>query len=141
MQHIYRMFLCFAAASLVVAKHWAYSRSFNDGSSTSRRIGRKISPGLQDRPLDGFSHWLHHIVAQDPDEGLLSQTFVNGSIPPHCTLDDLIDLLNIDPREPKQGPTLPPQISPRWPEQQAEFVFSHLPYPLDPRCTSDSSKW
>lgn len=141
MKYTYQLFLFLSIASMVGAKQRPYDRYLGESSRKSKWTVRKKAIEPAEQPLDGFLHWLHHVIANDPDDGALSQAFTNGSIPPHAALDELIDRLNVPPVEPSQGPALPLHLPPRWPDQQAEAVFSHLPYTIDPQCTSNPSKW
>ena len=124
---------------------WATLSDWYLGASLSTRklTGRERAPedNLNDQSRNEFLRWLHHVVANDPDDGPLSQTFTNGSIPPRATLDELIDPLMVPAGEPGLDATLPSTLPLSRADLQPRALFSHLPYLIDESCISDPSTW
>jgi hypothetical protein len=141
MNQIWLTFVLYYSLAHVDAEQWPYDRYLGEISKSGKLIPRKKAPEFENDPSNGFLHWLHHVVGKDPDDGPLSQTFVNGSIPPRTTWDELIDHLNIPTPPPSDESKPAPPVPPYSPDHEAKAVFSHLTYPVDVRCTSDEFKW
>ena len=141
MKQFFHTLIILSIISETVAKRWPYERYLGELSSDGKWTVQNELREPEDGPSHGFLRWLHHIVANDPDDGPLSQTFANGSIPPHATLEELICRLNLPTEQPINEIVPPSHDASHWPDRKAKAVFSHLPYAVDPRCASDPSKW
>ena len=141
MKYNLHAFVLYYILAHVGAKQWPYDRYLGDTSNSGKLTPKKEAPEFEDDPSNGFLHWLHHVVGNDPDDGPLSQAFINASIPRHASWDELIDRVNIPTHQPNVTTIPSIRVAPYSPDHQTEAVFSHLPYPVDVRCTSDVFKW
>lgn len=129
-----------ACFPIAVAKPWPYDRVYSH-KKEGLRLTPNVSSSETSTHKDHFVHWFRGIV--DKDEDQLMNIFKNGTIPEHIvTLDQLIDHIQL-PEKPLTGPLTqndtrnPPSSA----SEQAQRLFKHLNYPLDPRCTINKSWW
>lgn len=137
--------ICFFS-SLFTARQWPYNRYKGIQQRSGNYIPDASSPEIGDgaSPDYFFVRWLRQVVETDTS-GELKKTFQNGTIPDHLNdIDRLAIIIDVPPsgsnntRVPPdsfhQEPLLAPHV-------EASKLFSHLPYPLDPKCINDKSKW
>ena len=137
MQPLGRVLLFLSSICVIVlAEKWPYNhRYFGHHNDDGFYSANKSQPHVAHHNL--FGEWLHHMVRGDTT-GELQRVFVNGSIPSKIrTVDDLLDHLDV----PAANASIHPSEILPWPQNEAEYLFKHLPYPLDPRCTGDRTKW
>jgi hypothetical protein len=124
---------------LCSSEQWPYNRYHGIRSMKGHFVPEKSRPEFQEEPHNLFGQWFHGIVESNQTEQF-QDLFINGSIPHHATFDDILNSL----KKPKHISNIsipPPHIPRPWPQGRATTLFEHLPYPVDPRCTSDTSKW
>lgn len=121
-------------------KQWPYNRYRGVESKNGRFKAQTSHPEFKAEPHSKFGQWFHQIVKLD-HTGQLQGLFTNGSVPRGASFEDLLNNLNIPEKAPGNVSRLPPHVPRPWPQQEAKNLFANLPYPVDPRCTSDRSKW
>lgn len=127
--------------SVVLASKWPYKRYQGFPKHGEAWRPNKTLPEFHKHPRNLFGRWLRHLVDID-STGQLKQVFTNGSIPRGLgSFDNLLDHIDA-PTPPSKAPSpfLPPSV-PLSPQIEAAQLFKHLPYPIDPRCTNDRSKF
>ena len=130
-----------------VAETWPYSRYIDSFAQPGTVVARSLGPVLEANSYNLFGEWLHGLIENGTAKGLQS-VFINGSIPYHIkSFEELLDYVDVPPLS-SSSPGFPPTNAssrppgtPLWPQDEAAAVFQHLPYPLDPRCSSERSKW
>ncbi len=126
--------------SLVVSEPWPYNRYHAAQVGNGQHKADRSRPEFDGDPDNHFGRWFHRLVKND-DLGLKS-FFVNGSVPHNATFDDILHNLAVRGAvSPGNHSALPPHIPRPWPKFEANTLFKHLSFPLDPRCTSDKTKW
>ena len=134
-QQIRRVLLLLLICAFTLADKWPYNRYVGHHDADGLYKADESSPRFGHRNL--FGEWLHHMVKKDTT-GELQRVFVNGTIPHKIeSVDELLDHVDV----PATNASIPPSAILPWPRNEAEYLMKHLPYPLDPRCTGDRSKW
>jgi len=123
---------------------WPYKRYHAQQTKDGKFHADTSRPEFEEDPQNAFVHWLHH-VSNTQDSAAVRSMFINNTIPKHVNrFDELYEYLDVPPAKPGVGDNrsylLPPMI-PHLPSGEAAQLFSHLNYPLDPRCTVDRSRW
>jgi hypothetical protein len=101
-------------------------------------VEKESELGLHAGEKDLFAGWLRHVVNHD-STGELRKVFLNDSIPVGTVTQQLADRFNYP--DSSEGEAVPSRSIPAAPMIEAENLFRHLAFPLDPRCTGDRSKW
>ena len=132
-------FLLHVSASLT--DQWPYNRVIGDVKDSGKVVADPSKPQFEEHPDNLFVAWLHDVINKNENLTSLQNAFVNGTIPDDAKwFDDILDNIDVSasytPRPIKKSP-----LRPNFPQRDAQQLFSHLPYPLDPRCTVDRSLW
>ncbi len=127
--------------AFALAESWPYNRVLGQFDKSGKYVPDKTSPEFASDPDNLFVGWLHQVVNKSPADSQLSKVF-NGSISSNATsISDLIYELNPPaPENRTANITLPPSIPSAHLGLEALRLFSHLGYPVDPRCVVDKPK-
>ncbi len=134
-------YLCLSLLSLrVAADQWPYHRVVGDVKDSGEIVPIKSKPEFEANPDNLFVGWLRDVLNNE-NITKVRRAFVNGTLPDEAKwFDDILDSIdvpaNFTPQPIKVSPTRP-----NFPYRDAAQLFSHLGYPLDPRCTVDRSRW
>ncbi|KAI1339407.1 heme peroxidase [Xylariaceae sp. FL0016] len=124
-------------ASIATAERWPYNRVYS-GPNLRPNKSDPVAP-----PDNHFIQWLRDIHARD-ESGQLEGIFKNDTIPDHVlTFNDLVDHIQLPDSSPDVavGPARDPHQLAFSSRVEANRVFEHLNYPIDPRCTINKSWW
>ncbi|KAG8533893.1 uncharacterized protein KY384_001634 [Bacidia gigantensis] len=133
--------LClYATTPSVIADQWPYHRVVGDIKDNGDIVPIKSKPEFKEHPDNLFVGWLRDVL-NNANVTSVEHAFVNGTLPDDAKwFDDVLDSIkipaNFTPAPIKVSPNLP-----NFPLREATQLFSHLQYPLDPRCTVDRSRW
>lgn len=137
------LFLSLGFAWHSAAKQWPYDRYYGTPDKNGNPVANKHLPEYDEtsRPHNEFGHWLHRLVEHGTVGGL-QETFTNGSLPNHPSFHDIRETLSV-PEPPRNDTAVSPSPKslPSWPQNEAQALLGHLPWPLDPRCTASKDKW
>lgn len=130
--------------ALTLGHKWPYNRYHAQRTKDGKFHTNTSRPEFEEDPQNGFVEWLHH-VSNTQDSAAVRSMFINNTVPKHVTgFDELYEYLDVPAAQPDVGDNrsylLPPMV-PQLPSGEAARLFSHLNYPLDPRCTVDRSRW
>ena len=133
--------LSFATLVLcVTADQWPYNRVAHGVQNPGNTVAVKSDSGPQPHPENLLINWLRDVVNRQ-NITALQHAFVNGIIPDDVQwFDDVLSSIEA-PDNSTLKPITPHHILPNFPHREATHLFSHLGYPLDPRCTVDRSRW
>ncbi|KAF5497051.1 Peroxidase [Colletotrichum siamense] len=128
----------------VLANQWPYERYYPKTNKQGDPVADKAQPefGDQDRgPENQFGEWLGRLINQGTVAGL-QDIFTDGSLPKHPSFDDIWKNVKTPVVPPNQThATRPPGYKATWPQNEAEALLGHLPWPLDQRCTASKDQW
>ncbi len=137
MRLIIRCAALFFLSTLGASEQWPYNRFHGVESAKGTLVPQKSKPEFIVDPHNKFARWFRNIVDKD-HTGQLREIFEAGSIPPNASLQDILQGIKT-PEPPRGNASVPVPQTPA--HQQAASLFSHLPFPLDTRCTADKFKW
>jgi cytochrome P450 len=140
MYSFWKILHLFPLCAVVSAHRWPYNRYHGVPTKDGHFKPDKSHPEFEHDPQNLLGEWLHNLVKVD-STGQLQQIFVNGLVPHNATFDQILANINIPAPVDKNKTILPPHVPRPWPQQESAELFQHLNYPIDPRCTSDHSRW
>ena len=124
------------------AAQWPYHRVVGDVKDSGKIVPNPSKPEFKEEfPDNLFVGWLRDVINTNENLTSLRNAFANGTIPDDAKwFNDVLDNVdvpaNYTPQPIKKSP-----LRPNFPLRDAQQLFKHLPYPLDPRCTVDRSRW
>ena len=124
----------------VATNQWPYNRVAHGVDDYGKTVAVKSDAVSQAHPENLFVGWLRGIVNKQ-NLTAIQHAFVNGTISDDVQwFDDVSN--SIDTPDCSTLTSVSPHpILPNFPLHEATHLFSHLGYPLDPRCTVDRSRW
>ena len=127
--------------SVVATEQWPYHRVVGNVQDSGKVVPDTSKPEFEEHPDNLFVDWLRGAINTNENLTSLQHAFVNGTIPDDAkwfkdVLHNIDVPANYTPHPIKKSP-----LRPNFPQRDAQQLFSHLRYPLDPRCTVDRSRW
>lgn len=128
----------------VLANQWPYERYYPKTNKQGDPVADKAQPEFGDQdsgPGNQFGEWLGRLVNQGTVAGL-QEIFTDGSLPKHPSFEDIWENIKTPEVPPNvTHATRPPSYKATWPQNEAEALLGHLPWPLDQRCTASKDQW
>lgn len=128
--------------TIVRAEQWPYHRVVGNVEDSGRIVPDLSKPEFKEEyPENLFVGWLRDVINNNENLTSLQHCFSNGSISDdarwfHDVLQNIDVPANYTPKPIKTSP-----LRPNFPLRDAQQLFKHLNYPLDPQCTVDRSRW
>ena len=132
------LYICVLRAG---AEQWPYHRVVGEVKDSGKVVPDTSQPEYDKDSDNLFVGWLRDVINKNENLTSIQRAFVNGTIPDDAKwFKDILDNVdvpaNYTPQPIKKSP-----LRPNFPLRDAQQLFSHLKYPLDPRCTVDRSRW